>query len=72
MPALNLIDETVKHFLKGAKSVRAFSADATYIITPVKGSDEFWITIEEDGYKRKKTDSLDEFFQDVFGIQATY
>jgi hypothetical protein len=73
MPAfLDLIDETLNHFKEGAKSVRAYAPDATYIITRTKNSDGFWIAIEEEGFKKKKTDSLDELFQDVFGIQATY
>jgi hypothetical protein len=72
MASLNLIEETLKHFHQGAKTVRAYSADATYVITRVKDSDQFWIAIEEEGFNKKKTDSLEEFFQDVFGIQATY
>lgn len=73
MPAfLDLIDETVSHFKEGARSVRAYSADYTYIITRVKDSDEFWVAIEEKGFQKKKIHSLKEFYNDVFGIEANY
>jgi hypothetical protein len=72
MAFLDLIDETVAHFKEGAKSVRAYTSDNTYIITQVKDSSEFWVTIEEEGFRKVKTPSLKEFYQDVFGIEAKY
>jgi len=72
MAALNLIEETIKHFHQGAKTVRAYSADATYVITRANESGQFWVAVEEEGFHKKKTDSLEELYQDVFGIQATY
>jgi hypothetical protein len=73
MPAfLDLIEETVSHFDEGAKSVRAYASENTYIITRVKDSNHYWVAIEEEGFKKTKAESLEEFFQDVFGIEANY
>ena len=69
---LDLIEETMSHFSEGAKSVRAYTSDNTYIITRIKDSDEFWIAIENQGYAKKRSSSLDEYFNDVFGIEASY
>ena len=69
---LDLIEETENHFKEGARSVRAYAPDNTYIITRIKDSNQYWIAIEEDGFRKKRAESLDEFFQDVFGIEANY
>ena len=69
---LNLIEETITHFNEGATSVRAYTNSTTYIITRVKDSDDFWVTIEEPGFPKTKTSSLDQYFQEVFGIEAHY
>jgi hypothetical protein len=68
---MNLMEETVGHFQEGARSVRAYTEDTTYIIT--KGDDaEFVITIEEPGFPKHKTKSLEKYFNKVFGIEARY
>lgn len=74
MPAalLDLLEETMNHFREGARSVRAYSTDTTYVITRDASSSGFWVAIEEEGFVRRKVDSLTEIFQHVFGIQATY
>lgn len=72
MPALNLIEETISHFQEGARSVRAHTSEVTYVITKEKGSDGFWITTEEPGFTKTKITSLDQYYQDVFGIEARY
>ena len=69
---LNLIEETINHFNEGARSVRAHTSETTYIITKEKDSDHFWITKEEPGFTKTKIDSLDQYYQDVFGIEARY
>ena len=69
---LNLIEETINHFNEGARSVRAYSNHTTYIITRAKDSDAFWVTIEKPGFPKIKTSSLDQYFQEVFGIEANY
>jgi len=70
---LDLLDETLSHFNEGAKSVRAYSKDTTYIITKVSNSDdEFYVALEEPGFPKKKVSSLDEFFDEVSGIEAKY
>lgn len=68
----DLVEETLSHFSEGAKSVRAYSNDKTYIITRAKEKNEFFITLEEPGFPKTRTTSLDIFFNEVFGIEATY
>jgi hypothetical protein len=72
MAVLDLIEETINHFNEGATSVRAYSPDYTYIITRTKEGNEFWITIEEDGFSKKRSTTLEEYFSEVFGIEAKY
>ena len=69
---LNLIKETLDHFHEGARSVRAYTNDVTYVITRVSDSDEFWIATEEPGFTKTKTKSLDKYFEEVFGVEAKY
>jgi hypothetical protein len=69
---LDLLDDTMNHFNEGAVSVRAHAKDTTYIITRVKDSDDFWVTMEEPGFPKTKTHSLRKYFADVFGIEAVY
>lgn len=69
---MNLIEETMGHFAEGARSVKAFGSQTTLIITRVKDSDDFWVTLEEPGFPKTRVHSLDEFFQEVFGIEALY
>jgi hypothetical protein len=72
MPFLDLIEETINHFNEGAKSVRAYSPDFTYIITRIQDTDEFWIVVEEQGFNKKRSSSLEEYYSEVFGIEAKY
>lgn len=73
MPSsLDLIDETLSHFNEGAKSVRAYTSENTYIITLAQDSNGFWVASENDGFRKEKKKSLEEFYHDVFGIEATY
>ena len=67
----DLLQETFSHFNEGAKTVRAHTDEATYVITPA-GSGQFWITVEEGDFIKTKTDSLEAYFKDVFGIEARY
>lgn len=69
---INLIDETIGHFEEGALSVRAHTDDKTYIITKGQNPSEFVITVEEPGFPKSRTTSLDELYKDVFGIEAKY
>ena len=68
----DLVEETLSHFSEGARSVRAYSNDKTFIITRAKEQNEFYITLEEPGFPKTKTTSLEIFFAEVFGIEATY
>ncbi|MEX2235776.1 MAG: hypothetical protein WD824_26700 [Cyclobacteriaceae bacterium] len=68
---MNLMEETIGHFQEGARSVRAYTEDTTYIITR-SDDDEFVITIEEPGFPKQKTRSLEKYFSKVFGIEARY
>ena len=68
---MNLIEETINHFQEGARSVRAYTNDTTYIITKGSG-DEYIVTTEEPGFPKNKTHSLDQYFENVFGIEAKY
>jgi hypothetical protein len=69
---LNLIEETLSHFQEGAKSVRAYTNNKTYIITPISNTNEFWVATEEPGFPKSKASSLEEYYKDVFGIEAKY
>jgi hypothetical protein len=69
---LNLVEETMNHFSEGARSVKAYSNDKTYIITKAKDADHFWVTLEEPGFPKTKATSLEKYFNDVFGIEANY
>jgi hypothetical protein len=68
----DLVEETLSHFNEGARSVRAYSNDKTFIITQDKENKEFWVTLEEPGFPKTKTPTLDIFFSEVFGIEAKY
>ena len=69
---LNLIQETIDHFKEGARSVRAYTNDITYIITRVNDSEDFWIATEEPGFTKTRTNTLDKYFEEVFGVEAKY
>lgn len=70
--SIDLIEETIGHLEEGARSVRAHTDDKTYIITKGAGAAKFVVTVEEPGFPKSKTDSLDDYFHDVFGIEAKY
>lgn len=72
MASLDLVEETINHFNEGAKSVRAYSADYTYIITRAREDDGYWVAVEEEGFAKKKAASLEDYFSEVFGIEAKY
>lgn len=69
---INLIEETIEHFEEGARSVRAYSDDTTYIITRDQAGADFIVTKEEPGFPKTRTRSLESYFSDVFGIEAKY
>lgn len=69
---MDLVKETIGHFDEGARSVRAYTDDTTYIITRDKTAAEFIIATEEPGFPKKKTKSLESIFSNVFGIEAKY
>ena len=69
---MNLIEETIGHFNEGARSVRAYTNETTYIITKSEDNIEFIVTTEEPGFPKSKTKSLDLYFDKVFGIEAKY
>lgn len=69
---LNLIEETLEHFKEGARSVRAYTNDTTYIITKANEAGDFWVATEEPGFKKIKTNSLHSYFAEVFGVEAKY
>lgn len=69
---LNLLEETKTHFEEGAHSVRAYTNDKVYIITKTQEDDIFYVTLEEPGFPKTKTRSLESYFQEVFGIEAHY
>jgi hypothetical protein len=68
----DLIEETLSHFNEGARSVKAYTNDKTFIITRAADTDEFWVAVEEPGFPKAKTASLSEYFEEVFGIEAKY
>lgn len=69
---MNLVEETIGHFEEGARSVRAYTDDTTYIITRDKTAAGFIVATEEPGFPKTKTQSLDPIFAKVFGIEAKY
>lgn len=69
---IDLVEETIGHFEEGARSVRAYTDDATYIITKDQAGAEFVVTTEEPGFPKTKTKSLEGYFDKVFGIEARY
>ncbi len=69
---MNLIEETIEHFKEGARSVRAYTENTTYIITKAADQEEFVITTEEPGFPKQRTRSLEGYFTKVFGIEARY
>jgi hypothetical protein len=70
---LNLLEETVTHFDEGARSVKAYTNNTTYVITRVKDTNPYyWVAIEESNFQKTKTTSLDDYFKEVFGIEAIY
>ena len=69
---MNLVEETIGHFEEGARSVRAYADDTTYIITRDKNACDFIVTVEEPGFPKSKTTSLEAYFDKVFGIEARY
>lgn len=71
-PWLNLLEETLTHFDEGARLVRAYNNEVTYVITRAKEADCYWVTVEESNFQKTKTTSLDQYFKDVFGIEAIY
>ena len=68
----NLLDETLTHFQEGARSVKAYSDNTTYIITRATDADGFWVAVEEPGFPKTRATSLAPYFKEVFGIEATY
>lgn len=71
-PWLNLLEDTKNHFNEGARSVRAYTNDKTYVITRATETEHFWVTVEEPGFPKIKTTSLETYFTEVFGIEARY
>jgi hypothetical protein len=69
---LDLIEETESHFKEGARSVRAYANDHTYVITKAKDANHYWIAIEDQGFQKQKAVSLAKFYEGVFGIEASY
>jgi len=69
---MNLLEETNGHFQEGALSVRAYTDEATYIITKEENGGGFMVTVEEPGFPKRKAKSLDDLYRKVFGIEARY
>ena len=69
---MNLMEETISHFEEGARSVRAYTNETTYIITKAKDVEGYIVTTEEPGYPKNQTTTLDRYFEKVFGIEARY
>lgn len=69
---MDLVEETIGHFQEGARSVRAYTDETTYIITKGNRESEFVVTLEEPGFPKEKTTSLEKYFGEVFGIEARY
>lgn len=72
MTTLDLLEETKSHFAEGARSVRAYTNESTFIFTRAKDSEDYFVTVEEPGFPKTKVSSLDGYFDDVFGIEAVY
>ena len=70
--SLDLLEETESHFREGARSVRAYSAENTYVITRAKDANHYWVAIEEEGFRKEKAESLSKIYEGVFGIEASY
>lgn len=68
---LNLLEETISHFEEGARSVRAYSEENTYIITQA-GQSGYYVAIEAPGFPKSKVEDLQEIYINVFGIEALY
>lgn len=68
---MNLLIETLEHLNEGARKVRAYTDDITYVITRANDT-TYWLTAEEPGFKKIKITSLESYFTNVFGIEATY
>ena len=71
-PWLNLVEETISHFKEGARVVKAYNNDVTYIITCANEPNHYWVTLEESSFQKTKTASLEDYFKEVFGIEAIY
>jgi hypothetical protein len=71
-PTLDLLEETLSHFNEGARSVRAYTNDTTYIITKMATGDGYYVAQEEPGFPKTKVPVLDQYFNEVFGIEAIY
>lgn len=69
---LNLLEETLSHFNEGARSVRAYTNNTTYIFTRVSNNAGFYVTLEEPGFPKTKVDSIESYFGDVFGIEVLH
>lgn len=72
MATLDLLEETKSHFAEGARSVRAYTTESTYIITRAGDAEAYFVTVEEPGFPKTRVASFDEYFSDVFGIEALY
>jgi hypothetical protein len=70
--SLNLIEETLSHFSEGARSVRAYAPSATYIITKTPEASEYWVALEEPGFPKSRVKNLEDYFAEVYGIEAVY
>jgi hypothetical protein len=69
---LDLLEETLGHFHEGARSVRAYTDDTTYIITKANDTGDFWVATEEPSFPKTKTRTLETYFEQVFGVEARY
>lgn len=69
--SLDLLDETLSHFQEGARSVRAYTEENTYIITRTSDGG-YYVAIEAPGFPKTKVEDLQNIFSEVFGIEAVY
>ncbi|MEO5978900.1 MAG: hypothetical protein ABIS36_25395 [Chryseolinea sp.] len=70
---LNLLEETIDHFNHGASSVRAYSSEIALVITRSTNPEfQYIVTMEDSGFTKTKTNDLQPYFEDVFGIEARY
>ncbi len=72
MTTLDLLEETKEHFAEGARSVRAYGDDIAIIITQSPETGEFFVTREEPGFPKERVSNLEDYFAEVFGIEAVY